>query len=73
MLEASFSGKPIIAPIATGQKDFLDSEYTIELPHSFTKVPQSAFPNGYVDEEAKWATSKLWSVIEHNERCLQKL
>jgi glycosyltransferase involved in cell wall biosynthesis len=56
LLEASFSGKPIIAPIATGQADFLDSEYTIELPHAFTKVPQSAFPNGYVDEEAKWAT-----------------
>ncbi len=56
LLEASFSGKPIIAPIATGQADFLDSEYTIELPHAFTKVPQGAFPNGYVDEEAKWAT-----------------
>ena len=56
LLEASFSGKPIIAPIATGQKDFLEKDYTIELPHSMTKVPKSAFPKGYFNPEALWAT-----------------
>ena len=39
LLEASFSGKPILAPIATGQADFLDKMYVVELPHIMTKVP----------------------------------
>ena len=56
LLEASFSGKPILAPISTGQADFLDKEYTIELPHQMTKVPNSAFPEKYVVGEAKWST-----------------
>tara|TARA_R100000951_G_scaffold55726_1_gene46821 strand:+ start:244 stop:1533 length:1290 start_codon:yes stop_codon:yes gene_type:complete len=56
LLEASFSGKPIIAPISTGQADFLDKEYTIELPHQMTKVPNSAFPEKYVMGEPKWST-----------------
>jgi len=55
LLEASFSGKPIIAPISTGQADFLDKEYTIELPHQMTKVPNGAFPKGYASSEAMWS------------------
>ena len=56
LLEASFSGKPIIAPISTGQADFLDRHYTVELPHQMTKVPNSAFPKDYQNQEAKWST-----------------
>jgi len=56
LLEASFSGKPIIAPISTGQADFLDKEYTIEIPHTMTKVPPNAFPKGYVNPESQWST-----------------
>ena len=56
LLEASFSGKPIIAPISTGQADFLDKDYCIELPHQFTKVPNSAFPKDYQNQEARWST-----------------
>ena len=56
LLEASFSGKPILAPIATGQADFLDRDYTIELPHQMTKVPNSAFPKEYQNHDAKWST-----------------
>jgi len=56
MLEATFSGKPLIAPISTGQADFLDKEYTIELPHTMTKVPNSAFPKEYQNQEALWST-----------------
>jgi glycosyltransferase involved in cell wall biosynthesis len=56
LLEASFSGKPIIAPISTGQADFLDKEYTIELPHQMTSVPRTAFPEKYVMGEPKWST-----------------
>ena len=72
LLEASFSGKPIIAPISTGQADFLDKDYTIELPHTMTKVPDSAFPKEYHNPEAGWATvnygiaSKLMREVYQN-------
>ncbi len=56
LLEASFSGKPVIAPISTGQADFLDKSYTVELPHLMTKIPQSAFPKEFQNSEAKWST-----------------
>ena len=56
LLEASFSGKPIVAPISTGQADFLDKDYSVELPHTMTKIPQSAFPAEYFHPEAKWST-----------------
>ena len=56
MLEATLSGKPMLAPISTGQADFLHKEYTVELPHEMTKVPASAFPKDYGNVEAKWST-----------------
>ena len=56
LLEASFSGKPILAPIATGQKDFLDYDYTIGLPFNMTQVSPSAFPKEYANENAVWPT-----------------
>src|SRR5210317_339963 len=56
LLEASFSGKPILAPISTGQADFLDKEYTIELPHTMTAVPSTAFPQEFQNQEALWST-----------------
>ena len=58
LLEASFSGKPIIAPISTGQADFLDKEYTIEIPHVMTKVSPNAFPKEYVTRDSQWSTVK---------------
>ena len=72
LLEASFSGKPILAPIATGQADFLDKMYTVELPHIMTKVPTGAFPKEYHNPEAGWATvnygiaSKLMREVYQN-------
>ena len=56
LLEASFSGKPIIAPVSTGQADFLTKDYTVELPHAMTKVPAGAFPKDYHNPEALWST-----------------
>ena len=56
LLEASFSGKPILAPISTGQADFLDKDYTIELPHTMTAVPETAFPQEFQNQEALWST-----------------
>jgi len=64
MLEATFSGKPLIAPISTGQADFLDKEYTIELPHTMTKVPNSAFPKEYQNQEAYWSTVDYGTALQ---------
>jgi len=72
LLEASFSGKPIIAPISTGQADFLDKDYTIEIPHKLTKVPPNSFPKGYTNPESQWSTvnygiaSRLMSDVFQN-------
>ena len=56
LLEATFSGKPVIAPFWSGQVDFLDANYSVELPTVLTKVPASAFPKEYGNPEAEWAT-----------------
>ena len=56
LLEASFSGKPILAPLWSGQKDFLNKDYVVELQHTLTKVPKSAFPKEFSNNEALWAT-----------------
>jgi glycosyltransferase involved in cell wall biosynthesis len=56
ILEATLSGKPMIAPISTGPADFLHKEYTVEIPHTMTKVPGSAFPKDYGNPEAEWST-----------------
>ena len=56
LLEASLSGKPVIAPISTGQADFLNKEYSVELPHKMTKVSPNAFPKDYVTPESMWST-----------------
>ena len=55
LLEASLSGKPVIAPISTGQ-DFLDKQYSVELPHQMTKVPPNAFPKDIQHLESQWST-----------------
>ena len=56
LLEASLSGKPILAPVSTGQADFLSKDYIVELPHAMTKVPAGAFPKDYHNPEALWST-----------------
>jgi len=56
LLEASLSGKPVIAPISTGQADFLDKDYIVELPHTMTKASPNAFPKDYLTQESQWST-----------------
>ena len=56
LLEASLSGKPVIAPLSTGQADFLTKDTAVELPHTFTKVSPNAFPQGYTTPESLWST-----------------
>tara|TARA_B100000287_G_C20652726_1_gene787509 strand:- start:751 stop:2034 length:1284 start_codon:yes stop_codon:yes gene_type:complete len=56
LLEASFSGKPIISPIWSGQKDFLDPNYTVGLGGQLTNVPNSSFPKQFFVEGCQWFT-----------------
>ncbi len=55
LLEASLSGKPIIAPNWSGHVDFLDDERTILLPGSMERVHKSA-ANKFILEDSTWFT-----------------
>lgn len=56
LLEATQSGKPVIASGWSGQLDFLNKNYAILLGGTLGKVPKSAFPKEMLFEESKWFT-----------------
>ena len=55
LLEASLSGKPVIAPNWSGHLDFLDSD-AILLPGSLNDVKPESFPKNMYVEGSKWFT-----------------
>ena len=57
LLEASISGKPIIASGWSGQLDFLPKELAILLPGQLTDVHPSAVWENVILKEAKWFTT----------------
>jgi glycosyltransferase involved in cell wall biosynthesis len=56
LLEASISGKPVIAPNWSGHKDFLDEEMSIMLPGEVTQIHQSAVVPDLLIAESAWFT-----------------
>jgi glycosyltransferase involved in cell wall biosynthesis len=56
LLEASISGKPVIAPNWSGHKDFLDEEMSILLPGELTQIHQSAVVPDLLIAESAWFT-----------------
>ena len=56
LLEASLSGKPVIASNWSGHTDFLDSRYAVMLDGNMQKVQKGAFPNEFFIEGAEWFT-----------------
>ena len=75
LLEASMSGKPIIAPDWSGQKDFLNKNLSILLPGALTKVDESAVWEGVIEKDSSWftvnyqyASKILQSVFKHYAR-----
>ena len=56
LLEASMSGKPMIAPDWSGQKDFLNKNLCTLLPGALTKVDESAVWKGVIEEDSSWFT-----------------
>jgi glycosyltransferase involved in cell wall biosynthesis len=53
LLEASMSGKPIIAPNYSGHLDFLKSGLFIALPGQLNEIPKQAVSE-YYPEKSKW-------------------
>ena len=64
LLEATQSGKPVIASAWSGHVDFLNKNYAILLGGSLTKVPKSAFPKEMLFEESQWFTANYQQVSQ---------
>jgi glycosyltransferase involved in cell wall biosynthesis len=56
LLEASISGKPVIAPNWSGHIDFLDKEMSILLPGQITQLHPSAVVQDMLLAESSWFT-----------------
>ncbi len=56
LLEASISGKPVIASQYSGHLDFLDPEMSILLPGQLTKIHPSAVVKDLLIAESSWFT-----------------
>jgi len=56
LLEATQSGKPVIASGWSGQVDFLNKNYAVLLGGTLTKVPAGSFPKEMLFEESQWFT-----------------
>ena len=54
LLEASISGKPVIASAWSGQLDFLHPDFTTLLPGDLKDVHRSAQWKGLINEGSKW-------------------
>ena len=64
LLEATQSGKPVIASAWSGQVDFLNTNYAVLLGGSLTKVPKNAFPKEMLFEESQWFTANYQQVSQ---------
>lgn len=56
LLEATMSGKPVIASDWSGQKDFLNKNFSTLLPGKLTQVHPSAIWDKVIIKESKWFT-----------------
>jgi glycosyltransferase involved in cell wall biosynthesis len=56
LLEASISGKPVIAPNWSGHIDFLDKEMSVLLPGQLTQLHSSAVVQDMLLAESSWFT-----------------
>jgi len=76
LLEFTTTGKPIIAPLYSGQTDFLNPEFMIPIPGGLTEIHKSA-QNPFLIAGAKWftpdyqAVSKIFKdIIKHYNKYL---
>ena len=62
LLEATQSGKPVIAPDWSGQVDFLDKNYSVLLPGGLVQVPKGAFNKDIFFE----SPDNRWFTVNYN-------
>lgn len=65
LLEASLSGKPIIAPAWSGHTDFLNKNQSILLQGVMTKVHKSSLPKDMLVDGAEWFTVNYQNAARH--------
>ena len=56
LLEATISGKPVIASNWSGHTDFLESKYCVMLEGNLEKVQKGSFPDNFYVEGSQWFT-----------------
>ena len=56
LLEASLSGKPVIAPDWSGHTDFLKKPNAVLLGGALSDVPKGSFPDNFHVDTMKWFT-----------------
>ncbi len=62
LLEASISGKPVIASSWSGHLDFLNSKQSVLVPGKIGDVPKSSFPDNMRVDGAQWFTADYQQV-----------
>jgi len=65
LLEASLSGKPIIAPAWSGHMDFLNKTQSILLNGVMTPVHKSSLPENMLVDGAQWFTVNYQNAARH--------
>ena len=63
LLEASISGKPVIASNWSGHVDFLSKDLAILIGGSLIKVTEDSFPKDMFVNEAQWFTVNYQEVV----------
>jgi len=62
LLEASFTGLPIITSNWSGHLDFLDTDHSLLVSGKLDKVPNSVVWKDIIEKEAQWFTADIGSV-----------
>ena len=65
LLEASISGKPVIASSWSGHLDFLNSKQSVLVSGQMVDVPKSSFPENMRIEGAQWFTADYEQVSSY--------
>ena len=65
LLEASISGKPVIASSWSGHLDFLNSKQSVLVSGQMVDVPKSSFPENMRVEGAQWFTADYQQVSSY--------
>ena len=65
LLEASISGKPVIASSWSGHLDFLNSKQSVLVSGKMVDVPKSSFPENMRVDGAQWFTANYQQVSSY--------